>query len=339
LSDIVFAKPSFDLKEGVFYDKIGGFAIKVGKKEANDSVIKDVIIYEQNAGLQDNFIIAKDGVMRITDDKRFLEFNLQNGWRYQERGTASMGSTEFIRLGFKEYKKQFDLSAFQFQRTADSVNKNNHRMLSMRQLDKAIDSLRKENSLFGKRTYYQIGSSLPFLTYLDSNWQRLDTPVHAKSLNALIPDSILRTMQSTLTGKVESMRSTNDLLLVQYKDQSRTLRVHQIEWHRKISLSLACLVLFLIGAPLGSIIRKGGLGSPLVFSIVFFMVFYFLSSTGEKMGKEGSMDPKLGMWLSTIVLVPVGIFLIIKALNDSQVFNKEFYFRSWKKLQSLRQKK
>ncbi|HVG14597.1 MAG TPA: LptF/LptG family permease [Chitinophagaceae bacterium] len=339
LSDIVFAKPSFDLKEGVFYDKIGGFAIKVGKKEANDSVIKDVIIYEQNAGLQDNFMIAKDGVMRITDDKRFLEFNLRNGWRYQERGTASMGSTEFIRLGFKEYKKQFDLSAFQFQRTADSVNKNNHRMLSMRQLDKAIDSLRKENSLFGKRTSYQISSSLPFLTYLDSNWKRLDTPVHAKSLNALIPDSILRTMQSTLTGKVESMRSTNDLLLVQYKDQSRTLRVHQIEWHRKISLSLACLVLFLIGAPLGSIIRKGGLGSPLVFSIIFFMVFYFLSSTGEKMGKEGSMDPKLGMWLSTIVLVPVGIFLIIKALNDSQVFNKEFYFRSWKKLQSLWQKK
>jgi lipopolysaccharide export system permease protein len=135
------------------------------------------------------------------------------------------------------------------------------------------------------------------------------------------------------------MRATNDLLLVQYKDQGRTLRVHQIEWHRKISLSLACLVLFLIGAPLGSIIRKGGLGSPLVFSIIFFMVFYFLSSTGEKMGKEGSMDPKIGMWLSTIVLVPIGIFLIIKALNDSQVFNKEFYFRSWKKLQSLWQRK
>jgi len=107
--------------------------------------------------------------------------------------------------------------------------------------------------------------------------------------------------------------------------------VHQIEWHRKISLSLACLVLFLIGAALGSIIRKGGLGSPLVLSVVFFMIFYFLSNTGEKMSKAGSIQPILGMWISTIVLVPFGLFLTTKALKDSQLFNKEYYFRAWQK--------
>ncbi len=334
LSDIVFAKPSFDLREGVFYDKISGFAIKVGKKEANDSVIRDVIIYEQNSGLQDNFIIAKDGVMSISADKRFLEFNLKNGWRYQERGNMA-ANTEFIRLGFKQYKKQFDLSSFQFQRTADSVNKNNQRMLSMRQLDKAIDSLKRQNALFSKQTRLQATYSLPFVTYLDSNWKKLDSPLKATSIKQLIPDSILQNMQAALESKTESLRSSNDMLLVQFKEQRRTLRVHQIEWHRKISLSFACLVLFLIGAPLGSIIRKGGLGSPLVFSIVFFMIFYFLSSTGERMAKEGSVQPGIGMWLSTIVLVPVGIFLTIKALQDSQVFNKEFYFRLLKKLQAL----
>jgi lipopolysaccharide export system permease protein len=338
LSDIVFAKPSFDLREGVFYDKISGFAIKVGKKEANDSVIRDVIIYEQNSGLQDNFIIANDGVMSITPDKRFLVFNLKNGWRYQERGNLE-SNTEFIRLGFKQYKKQFDLSSFQFQRTADSVNKNNHRMLSMRQLDKAIDSLKKQNALFGKQTEAQYMPSLPFINYLDSNWKKLDSPVKAKSIKGVIPDSILKSQDMLIKTKVESLRSTNDMFLSQFKDQRRTLRVHQIEWHRKISLSFACLVLFLIGAPLGSIIRKGGLGSPLVFSIVFFMVFYFLSSTGERMAKEGSVKPGMGMWLSTAVLVPVGIFLTVKALQDSQVFNKEFYFRSWKKLQSLWRRK
>ena len=96
LGDIVYAKPAFDLKEGIFYDKIGGFAIKVGEKEKNDSVIKDIIIYEQSGGLQDNFIIATDGIMRVSDDKRFLEFNLRNGWRYQERGSPGSVNTEFI---------------------------------------------------------------------------------------------------------------------------------------------------------------------------------------------------------------------------------------------------
>ncbi|HZF65895.1 MAG TPA: LptF/LptG family permease [Chitinophagaceae bacterium] len=332
LSDIVYAKPAFDLKEGVFYDKISGFAIKVGKKEKNDSVIRDIIIYEQTNGLQDNFIVANNGVMSTTADKRFLVFHLKNGWRYQERGIGM--NTEFIRLGFKEYKKQFDLSSFQFQRTADSVNKNNHRMLSMRQLDVAIDSIRKENSKFHQRVTKEVMPSLAIVQQIDSSWQPLDTPVTAKSFKELLADSVDRGVTSAVISKLEAIRFSNDAIIGQFKEQQRSLRLHQIEWHRKLSLSMACLVLFLIGAPLGSIIRKGGLGSPLVFSIVFFMIFYFLSNTGEKMAKEGSIHPFVGMWLSTFVLVPVGIFLIIKALNDSQLFNKEVYAGIWKSVRS-----
>ena len=338
LSDIVFAKPSFDIKEGVFYDKIYGFAIKIGKKENNDTVIRDIIIYEQANTLQDNFIIAKDGVMRVSDDKRFLEFNLQNGWYYQERGNVSTINTEYIRSGFKEYKKQFDLSSFQFQRTADSVNKNNHRMLSMRQLGKAIDSLKKHNAGFYKQAEQNFSGALQFIPYLDSNWKSTDTSYKIKNLNTLITDSIGKSLEGNITIKIDNLRSSNDVLLAQYKDQQKVLRQHQIEWHRKISLSLACLVLFLIGAPLGSIIRKGGLGSPLVLSVIFFMIFYFLSNTGEKMAKEGTLNPEIGMWVSTFVLVPVGIFITSKALKDSQLFNKEYYFRAWQKFQSIWQR-
>ena len=122
----------------------------------------------------------------------------------------------------------------------------------------------------------------------------------------------------------------NDVLVAEYDSKKKDLRLHLIEWHRKIALSAACLVLFLIGAPLGSIIRKGGLGSPLIFAIIFFMVFYFLSNTGQKFAKEGAMSPFMGMWLSTFVLLPVGVFLTYKALKDSQLFNKETYFR-WRK--------
>ena len=137
------------MKEGVFYDRINGFVLKIGKKEANDSVIRDVIVYEQANTVQDNFIMAKSGIMRVTEDKRFLEFNLKDGWRYQERSANNFDSsakTDYIRMGFKEYKKQFDLELFAFNQSADSSNRNNERVYSMRQLNRAIDSIAKDNA-------------------------------------------------------------------------------------------------------------------------------------------------------------------------------------------------
>jgi lipopolysaccharide export system permease protein len=336
LADIVYAKPSFDLKEGVFYDKLSGFAIKIGEKEKNDSVIKNIIIYEQSNGLQDNFIIASDGVMRISENKRYMEFILKNGWRYEERGNANSGSTDFIRLGFKEYKRQFDLSSFGLQqRTADSVNKNNARMLSMRQLNVAIDSIKKTSARTGQRVKTEVLGNLSFVKYMDSSWNTEPRTVKAKVFENLIPDSIKSMVSQRVSNKLSSLKVNNEIVAVQYEDEQRNLRLHQIEWHRKLSLSVACLVLFLIGAPLGSIIRKGGLGSPLVFAIIFFMLFYFSSTTGEKFAKEGSVDPQIGMWLSTIFLVPIGVFLTYKAMRDSQLFNKEFYSRAGRKLKTF----
>ena len=118
-----------------------------------------------------------------------------------------------------------------------------------------------------------------------------------------------------------------------------TLRKHEIEWHRKIVLSISCLLLFLIGAPLGSIIRKGGLGTPLIAAIIFFMVFYFSASTGERFAKEGSMTPFTGMWMPVFILLPIGVFLTYKAMRDSQLFNKEWYSRLIKNVQKMFAKK
>lgn len=338
LADIVYAKPSFDIREGVFYDKITGFAIKIGKKEPNDSVIRDIIIYEQSNQKQDNFIIAKDGVMRVSDNKRYLEFNLRDGWRYEERGNGLQANTDFIRLGFKEYNKQFDLSSFQFQRTSDSVNKNNQRMLSMRQLDVAIDSLRKTADNIAPDMQRDVFGNNEFYKFIDSTWLPVPDSLRSKTFEAVIPNAVKQSVWLRSQGIVSSMKANAELVESQYEERQRNLRKHQIEWHRKISLSLACLVLFLIGAPLGSIIRKGGLGMPLVLSVVFFMIFYFLGTTGEKFAKEGGMTPFYGMWLSTFVLVPIGAFLTVKAINDSQLFNKEAYFRLWRRLKTLWQR-
>ncbi|RYZ28092.1 MAG: YjgP/YjgQ family permease [Chitinophagaceae bacterium] len=332
LTDIVYAKPSFDLKEGVFYDKIPGFSIKIGKKEENDSVIRDIIIYEQKDYLQDNFIVASDGIMRVAANKRDLEFLLKNGWRYEERGTPP-ANTEYIRLGFKEYKKSFDLSSFGLQqRTADSVNKNNARMLSMRQLNVAIDSIAKVNSTIGSRVKSDVLSILPFTNNLDSTWKTTKPAIKKKTFEAFIPDSIRAEIKQRAGNKIASMQAANETSLSVYKEQSRTLRLYKIEWHKKLTLSLACLVLFMIGAPLGSIIRKGGLGTPMVFAIGFFMLFYFSSTSGEKFAKEGEWGMVPGMWFSFLILIPVGVFLTYKAMNDSQVFSKDFYNRFLQKL-------
>jgi len=341
LTDIVRSKPAFDLREGVFYDKIPQFSIKVGKKE-NDSIIRDVIIYENGSdALQDNFIVAKSGVMRVTPDRRFLELNLYDGWRYQERGSRLSTNTEFVRLGFSEYKKQMDLSAFMFKRTDDSVNKNNEKMLSMRQLDRSLDSIHKQITGFDKRIQDEVYSNFAFVRYLDSSgWDKnYSLPDSVSNFKGLLPDSISRMMNYGAPYSLNSARNNYDILMSEYNARQKELRKHEIEWHRKITLSVACLVLFLIGAPLGSIIRKGGLGTPLIFAIIFFMLFYFTSTTGEKFAKEGSMSSMAGMWLSTMILLPVGLFLCYKALRDSTLFNKEFYFRFYNTVRKYLAKK
>lgn len=347
LSDIVKAKPAFDLREGVFYDKIPNFAIKIGKKEENDSIIRDVIVFENDHSLQDNFIIAKSGVMRTTPDKRYLEFFLRDGWRYQERADRyGSNQTEYIRLGFKEYKKILDLSTFQISWTSDSSGSSNQRMLSMRQLNRSIDSLGKENRRIAKQIENDIYAYLPFVQTRDSltPWQKRrdvagirDTTTFA-SFDQYLPDSAAKPVYDRAISQVNSLRSSLEATGVNLKERAKELRKHKIEWHRKIVLSLACLVLFMIGAPLGAIIRKGGLGSPLIFSIIFFMVFYFTTTTGEKFAKEGALSPFAGMWLATFVLTPIGIFLTYKAMRDSQLFNKEFYSRLLKKIKTLKGK-
>jgi len=334
LYDIVRSNPSFDLKEGVFYDRIPGFAIKIGKKE-RDSIIKDVIIYEQSIASQDNFIIASNGVMRATENRRFIEFILFDGWRYEERGNPP--STEYIRLGFKEYKRMFDISSLGLQqRTADSVNKNNARMLSMRQLSVAIDSMKKQKKNMVSRVKNEVFSQFAFSKFIDSGWTK-KSPVNrkAKSFDEYMPDSIRTNVRERILTKLNTATVNAQMLIDQDVPQKKSLWGYEVEWHKKLMLSFSCLVLFLIGAPLGSIIRKGGLGSPLIFAIVFFMLFYFSSTSGEKAAREGSLSPFVGTWLSTFILLPIGLFLVYNALRDSQLFNKEFYFRFARNLKSF----
>lgn len=331
--NIIVSKPALDIKQGVFYDKIDGYVIKLGSKEKNDSIIHNVVIFEKNGTLQDHLILAESGVMRISNDQQFLEFILKNGWRYQERGPRGTSNTEYIRMGFKSYKKVFDLKSFQMNKSGDS-SFYDPKMLSVRQLNLAIDSLTSIDTFYLKKSNAEINPYLNFSRFSDTGWKPVKKSLIKKtnSFTSLIPDSISSITFERAFNQLSSIRGNIGLLADDYAMRITSLRLHEIEWHRKFTLSVACLVLFLIGAPLGSIIRKGGLGTPLVFAIIFFVIFHLFNTFGEKFVKSNATSPLLGMWLSTFILIPIGIFLTYKAMRDSQLFNQEFYYRSFKKL-------
>ena len=335
-NDIFYTKPALDLKPGVFYTHIPSYAIKVRKKDADGVTIHDVVIYDQSNTLQDNVIIAEKGTMKVSDDKQFMEIDLENGCRYQERGFASDTATEYIRLQFSSFKKLFDLSSLRKQTTNDSIYRSNYKMLSVRQLDKSMISLRQTKDSMYKMLNSEFAFYVHFDKIPDSVWKKdTATVVKLSSFDKAVPDSI---RLAAYDGALNTANNLRGVFLNRGADidaNETAIRSNGIEWHRKFSLSLACLVLFFIGAPLGSIIRKGGIGMPLVIAIVFFLIFHLLNVFGEKFSKEAITPPYIGMWLAVIVLIPIGFFFTYKAMHDSNLFNKEFYYRSFKKVRGF----
>jgi lipopolysaccharide export system permease protein len=331
-NEIFYKKPAFELKEGVFFTYVPAYAIKVGKKDDDGKTIREVLIYERNNNLQDNAIVADSGVMQTSADQKFLEFNLKNGFRYQERGNYNDTSTEYIRLGFKEFKKLIDLSALQKGIVDPETFSSSHKMLSARQLSKNIDSLKKVQDSARQRSFLNMDAHLHFTKIKDSTWKKAPATVAGKNSNMLFPDSTKNILKERALTVANEMRNTVQFFMDDTKERTGSIKFHKLEWHRKYAFSMACLVLFFIGAPLGSIIRKGGMGMPLVVAIIFFLVFHLLNMFGEKFVKEDITTPFTGMWLAVMVLIPIGAFLTYKAMHDSQLFNKEFYHRAIRKL-------
>jgi lipopolysaccharide export system permease protein len=337
--DIIVKQPAFDIKEGVFYNKLRGFVIKIGKKEANDSTIKDIVIFE-NSGGKESMIVAKSGAMKPTAGNQFLEFILYDGCRYEEKGKGTTMQNDYYRMGFSKYSKLLDLSSLAMGNTTEQGFEKTPKMLSARQINLTLDSIKKQQKSVAKAAFTSVNRSFVFLKYADTGWLKKDTFKYAKvkKFESLIPDSIKKMVYQNVSSSVSSAASNaySGLSIYQLNDEAQ--KNYAIEYNKRFSYSFACLMLFLIGAPLGSIIRKGGLGTPLVFAIVFFAIFHLVNTFGEKLAKQGVVSPFVGIWLSAFVLMPIAVFLISKALNDSQLFNNEFYFRLFRQLKSILKK-
>jgi lipopolysaccharide export system permease protein len=326
LYDIRESKPALLFKEGVFNNSIEGFSIRVGKKDKDGKTLRDILIYDHREMQGNNIVLyAKKGKMEETGDKMFLVLTLNDGSSYKEM-TNQQQTHPLIRDKFEERVIRFDLSEFKMSRTNEDLFKSNHQMMNISQLNAAVDSLDNNNVVrmagFGnqlKQSYYNRTTS-----FFKASEKNKKIVCDSNYFNKLTKLQQLNVVESA-TNTIRSAKAYSESVVSDHEAEEYSKLRYQAEWHRKFTLSIACLVLFFIGAPLGAIIRKGGLGMPVVISVVFFIIFHVLSIMGEKLAKEGEIPPYIGMWMATVILFPVGVFLTIKATSDSSLFDADAY--------------
>jgi lipopolysaccharide export system permease protein len=238
-----------------------------------------------------------------------------------------------IRDKFEQRTIRLDLSEFKMSRTKEELFQTNAQMLTLNQLQNAVDSIKIKNEKrkidFGqqlKQTYYS--KSAACLSKTDS----IKTQSTGNDYFAAASKQQQLNIIETATNSVRSAKAYAESVAVDYENEEYSVIRYDVEWHRKFTLSIACIVLFFIGAPLGAIIRKGGLGMPVVVSVIFFIIFHILSITGEKLAKEETIPAYQGMWMATVILLPIGIFLTYKATSDSSLFDSNAYIEAIKNI-------
>jgi lipopolysaccharide export system permease protein len=334
--DVRNQKPSLALKEGIFYNGIEGYSIRVGKKDKDGQGLKDIMIYNHTAGNGNmNVLMADSGRMLKSDNDRFLVLELYNGVNYEESGTPGTinDRKQNMRIRFKQHEVKFDLSTFKMNRTNEDLFKNYHTMLNVKQLVYYEDSLeskqKKDQEYFGNNVlmYTMMKKDLR----VDSTLKAEDIPLQSDIIRNF-PKKNWPSIIGSSYGVIRNIRSYSENNASDQEQLNKQIRRHVIEFHRKFTLSIACIILFFIGAPLGAIIRKGGLGMPVVISIFFFIFFHILSITGEKMAREGVLPVWEGMWLASMILTPIGIFFTRKATADSALFDINTYLDFFKQI-------
>lgn len=336
LYDVRQKKLALNIRDGIFYSGLEGYVMKIGKKDPDGMTIRKVMIYDHSQ-LQGNnkLVLADSGRMQQTADGNYLMLTLYNGINYEESSSRSDArKIPFQRTGFTSEVIKFDLSQFKMTRSDDDFFKNAYYMLNVKQLGYASDSLGLEvdqrvtelrRSLMG---YY---SNLTKIKLTDSLYNTLPLDKATSTAKAgTVAEQ--KNIASYALGMARNAKSSFEYNRQLIKEKVELKARYEIEWHRKFTLSFACFALFLIGAPLGAIIRKGGLGMPLVISVLLFVAYHVISFTGEKAVRSAITDPWKGMWMSTMIFLPVGIFLAYKAGNDSNIMDAESYIQFFKKI-------
>lgn len=336
--------PEVDIPEGVFYSDIDGYNIYVKQKDRESGILKDVLIYNFSDGFENAHIIwAAEGKLELTADKQHLYLHLYNGEQF-ENLKSQAGLSRNVPYRRETFREKHTLIQFDTQFNMVDGNFLNRRsdIKNMNEITHAIDSLTAYADSLGRSMHSDIMQSTykaPILSKSDS------VKIQEEKLSVINIDSVFNTLTSaeklktlsTCENRLSSLSSDWSMKSYLTKETDANIRGHRSDWHKKITLSLACIIFFFIGAPLGAIIRKGGLGMPVVLSVLIFILYYIIDSGATRVAKSGEMNIILGTWMSTLVLAPLGGFLTYKSNKDSVVFNIDVYIAFFRKLLGIRQ--
>jgi lipopolysaccharide export system permease protein len=349
LFDIRRKRPEMNIQAGTFNNDIDGFSIKVANKDPFTNRLEKLLIYDHRERRGNvNVTLADSGYIQVTPDESGMKMTLYNGVSYNEipekTETPAYRKYPFRRDSFKEQSIIVSLSGFDLERTQLDLFKSSSVSKNVSELIYFADSIRKNNT-YVKNIYFSEFKNTRIYTVRNYNQAVIKDPdTLAKAVQPVFDARAIYDTLS-LSGKMEAIaravgnvKETSNFITMKKEyihNEVKVLRQFQYELNKKLTLSFACLVFFLIGAPLGAIIRKGGLGTPAVISILFFVVYYVVSISFEKMVKEDLINTYAGMWAASYILLPIGIFLTYKATTDSSILNTETYLNFFKKIRAI----
>lgn len=335
--------PELEIPEGIFYSEIPGYNIFVEKKGKENGILYGVMIYSTTDGYEDAQIVLADSAeLKTTADEKHLMLTMYAGERFRNmQAQGNMMARANVPYMRETFIQETDLISFDnnFNMMDANVFSGSAQTKNLREIETGLDSLAHKSDSIGRSLFAYLQNT----TYRRKvNIASQDSAKIARqtlNFDTLYSQLTVSQQQSILRNAMQkSTVATNEYEFrgLISKDIDQSTRTHWVEWHKKFTLSLACLFFFFIGAPLGAIIRKGGLGVPVVISVTIFIFYYIINVSGEKMAKSGEWVPWFGEWLSSMVLCPIGIFLTYKANKDSAVFNIEAYINVIRKILGLR---
>ena len=335
--------PELDIPEGAFYHELDGYNLYVEKKDKKTGILYGVMIYNFSDGFENaHIIVADSGRMEMTADKKYLNLHLYSGEQFENLRSQSMKSKN-VPYRRESFREKHSLIAFDanFNQMDAGYLSNQAAAKDMMVLQHSIDSMTARFDSIG-RNYYKDAKRLTYkkveLSGADSV-QLAGTTARSLSTDSVFSVQSYAKRQDIVQRALNKVQSqSSDLSMKTYvtSDGDKNIRRHKKEWWGKITLSLACLIFFFIGAPLGAIIRKGGLGLPVVISVIIFVLYYIIDSGSTRVARSGEMNIILGTWMSTIVLAPIGAFFTYKSNKDSVVFNLEMYLNFFRWLFGMR---
>lgn len=332
--------PELEIPEGIFYGDIPGYNLYVEHKDTKTGMLYGVMIYNTTSGYNDAQVVLADSArLQSTADHLHLKLTLWGGERFQNMPAQSMqAQMPYMR---ETFNREVDLIAFTDTMAMIDAGRfsANASTKDIKNISLGIDSLNQLIDSTGHFVYETALSTGQLKRSLPVGFK--DSAKVVASVSEQLPfDTLIAHMDNTrkqqvwknATLRAQQQKYNYDFHAIKSEEDNLELRKHEIEWHKKFTLSVACLVFFFIGAPLGAIIRKGGLGMPVVISVLIFIFYYIVNTSGEKMAKSGEWDITFGVWLSSMILAPIGAFLTYKANKDSTMFNIEGYTLPLKKL-------